>query len=251
MEVSSFLKVEAFPGWAPSVEAWVNCCLEEQSGKSVEFCWVLHYQKLWTRIQIKKQHQKAENHFQLPAFRCSWWAEQSLEWRAQPAVCLSVFFLRGSKQDCRCVAPEWAVRASLGWAPSFPSTVSSAPVSRELSPGSTPVAWLSEKITSWQVLTPYLYLVKVFIMFPADTDGEERVVLLLACLSDKSQWLFTNSWVAVGYQYIPFCFFTASPVPAGRQVSSVQRFLRSWLAYLLFIFITLILIFFLNSSSAP
>lgn len=160
------------------------------------------------------------------------------------SVCLSVFFLRGSKQDCRCVAPEWAVRASLGWAPSFPSTVSSAPVSRELSPGSTPVAWLSEKITSWQVLTPYLYLVKVFIMFPADTDGEERVVLLLACLSDKSQWLFTNSWVAVGYQYIPFCFFTASPVPAGRQVSSVQRFLRSWLAYLLFIFITLILIFF-------
>lgn len=35
-------------------------------------------------------------------------------------------------------------------------------------------------------------LVKVFIMFPADTDWEERVVLLLVCLSDKSQWLLAS-----------------------------------------------------------
>lgn len=37
VEVISFLKVEAFPGWAASVGAWVNCCLEEQSGKVGSF----------------------------------------------------------------------------------------------------------------------------------------------------------------------------------------------------------------------
>lgn len=32
----------------------------------------------------------------------------------------------------------------------------SIPVSRDVIPGSTPVAWLLCEITSWQVLTPYI-----------------------------------------------------------------------------------------------